>query len=78
MITLTLPFFDFLRNFDGGVKDFGMNVAKSVAEVAGAGKIDMELELKWAEDEANGLRLQAFSPTQSPGNRHPTTGEPAW
>ena len=38
----------------------------------------MELELKWAESEKDGLRLQAFSPVQSPVNRHPSTGEPAW
>jgi len=41
-------------------------------------KIDMELELKWDENEQDGLRLMAFSPPQSPINRHPATGMPAW
>ena len=72
-----LPFFDFLRNA-GPLKEFGMNIAKGIAEVAVAGKIDMELELRWAENEKDGLRLQAFSPPQSPVNRHPTTGDPSW
>merc|ERR1719389_1524931 len=66
-----LPFFDFLRNA-GPLKEVGMNIAKGIAEVAVAGKIDMELELRWAENEKDGLRLQAFSPPQSPVNRHPT------
>jgi hypothetical protein len=72
-----LPFFDFLRNA-GPLKDVLMPVCKAVAEAAVAAKIDMELELKWAEDEKDGLRLLAFSPPQSPVNRHPTTGDPAW
>ena len=51
---------------------------KSVASLAVAAKIDMELELQWAENEKDGLRLLAFSPPQSPINRHPTTGSPQW
>eukprot|EP00965_Chrysotila_dentata_P057140 1895946-Pleurochrysis_carterae.AAC.1 len=38
----------------------------------------MELELRWDENESDGLRLLAFSPPQSPINRHPLTGKPAW
>ena len=72
-----LPFFDFLRNA-GPLKEVLMPVCKAVAEAAVAAKIDMELELKWAEDEKDGLRLLAFSPPQSPVNRHPTTGEASW
>lgn len=45
-----LPFFDFLRNA-GPLKPILMPVCKSVAELAVGMKIDMELELKWAEDE---------------------------
>ena len=55
-----------------------MAIAKGIAEVAVAGKIDMELELRWAENEKDGLRLLAFSPPQSPVNRHPTTGDQSW
>jgi len=73
-----LPFFDFLRGTPGPVKEVLMPVFKSVAELAVAAKIDMELELQWAENEKDGLRLQALSPPQSPINRHPTTGEPQW
>jgi hypothetical protein len=60
------------------VKDTLMPVFKGVADVAVGAKIDMELDLKWAEDEKDGLRLMAFSPPQSPVNRHPATGDPAW
>merc|ERR1719197_1144140 len=67
-----LPFFDFLRNA-GPLKEVLMPVCKAVAEAAVGAKIDMELELKWAENEKDGLRLQAFSPVQSPVNRHPST-----
>jgi len=73
-----LPFFDFLRNLPEPVGEVLKPFFKGIAEVAVAGKIDMELELRWAESEKDGLRLQAFSPPQSPVNRHPTTGKPAW
>ena len=53
-------------------------VFKGLAEVAVGAKIDMELELRWDENDEDGLRLLAFSPKQPPINRHPTTGEPAW
>jgi len=72
-----LPFFDFLRSA-GPLKEVLKPVFQAVGSAAVAAKIDMELELKWDENEKDGLRLQAFSPTQSPINRHPTTGEPAW
>jgi len=39
-------------------------------------KIDMELELKWDENDKDGLRLLAFSPPQPAVNRHPITGAP--
>jgi len=72
-----LPFFDFLRSA-GPLKEPLMPIFKSLAEVAVGAKIDMELELKWKEDEKDGLRLLAFSPPQSPVNRHPSTGDAAW
>lgn len=72
-----LPFFDFLRQA-GPLKEVLKPVFKGIAEVAVAAKIDMELELRWAENEKDGLRLLAFSPPQSPVNRHPSTGMPAW
>ena len=72
-----LPFFDFLRNA-GPLKEPLMPVFKSIAEVAVSQKIDMELDLKWDENEKDGLRIQAWSPQQPAINRHPTTGKPAW
>jgi len=72
-----LPFFDFLRNA-GPLRPILEPVCKGIAEFAVGQKIDMELELKWAEDEKDGLRLLALSPPQSPVNRHPLTGEPSW
>lgn len=72
-----LPFFDFLRSA-GPMKEVLQPVFKGVAEVAVGAKIDMELELQWDENDKDGLRLQALSPAQSPINRHPITGEPAW
>jgi len=72
-----LPFFDFLRSA-GPLKEVLKPVFQQMASVAVAAKIDMELELKWAENEKDGLRLLAFSPPQSPINRHPSTGDPAW
>jgi len=73
-----LPFFDFLRSTPPIVKETLQPVFKGIAEVAVAQKIDMELELKWDENEKDGLRLQAFSPRQPCINRHPSTGIPAW
>merc|ERR1712113_472523 len=72
-----LPFFDFLRNA-GPLKPILQPVFKGLAEVAVGAKIDMELELRWDENEKDGLRLLAFSPWQSPVNRPPITGKPAW
>ena len=72
-----LPFFDFLRNA-GPMKEVLKPFFQTLASAAVSVKIDMELELKWAEDEKDGLRLLAFSPPQSAVNRHPTTQEPAW
>jgi len=72
-----LPFFDFLRNA-GPLKEVLMPPLKALCEVAVGAKIDMELELKWAENEKDGLRLLAFSPPQSPVNRHPFTKDAAW
>merc|ERR1712106_187646 len=53
-------------------------VIKAVAQVAVGQKIDMELELRWDENEKDGLRLVAFSPKQAAINRHPVTGQPSW
>jgi len=72
-----LPFFDFLRSA-GPLKEVLQPVFKTVAQAGVGAKIDMELELKWDENPKDGLRLQAFSPPQSPINRHPTTGMPSW
>ena len=76
-----LPFFDFLRKLPeplAPLKEPLKGVFKGLAEVAVGAKIDMELELQWKEDEKDGLRLLAFSPPQSPVNRHPLTGDAAW
>lgn len=62
----------------GPLKKPLMPVFKKIADVAVGAKIDMELELQWDENDEDGLRLQAFSPPQSPVNRHPITGKPAW
>jgi len=72
-----LPFFDFLRNM-GPLKEVLQPVFKGIAQAGVGAKIDMELELRWDENEEDGLRLLAFSPPQSPVNRHPITGKPAW
>ena len=65
-----LPFFDFLRQLPAPVGDAAKPVVQSVASAGVAAKIDMELELRWDENDADGLRLLAFSPPQSPVNRH--------
>ncbi len=72
-----LPFFDFLRNA-GPLKDVLQPVFKAIAQAGVGAKIDMELELRWDENDEDGLRLLAFSPPQSPVNRHPVTGKAAW
>ena len=72
-----LPFFDFLRNV-GPLRPILQPVFETVAKVAVGAKIDMELDLRWDENEKDGLRLLAFSPPQPPINRHPETGDPAW
>ena len=76
-----LPFFDFLRSLPeplAPLKEPLKGVFKGLAQVAVGAKIDMELELRWDENDEDGLRLLAFSPAQPPINRHPETGEPAW
>jgi hypothetical protein len=72
-----LPFFDFLRSA-GPLRPVLQPVIEAVAKVAVGAKIDMELDLRWDENETDGLRLLAFSPPQPAINRHPVTGEPAW
>jgi len=72
-----LPFFDFLRSA-GPLRQVLEPAIKAVAQLGVGAKIDMDLELRWDENEEDGLRLLAFSPEQSPVNRHPVTGEPAW
>jgi len=72
-----LPFFDFLRSA-GPLRPVLQPVIEAVAKVAVSAKIDMELDLRWDENEKDGLRLLAFSPPQPAINRHPETGEPAW
>ena len=76
-----LPFFDFLRKLPEPLQPLKEPLKagiKAVAQVAVGQKIDMELELKWDENEKDGLRLVAFSPKQAAINRHPVTGQPAW
>merc|ERR1712118_386028 len=58
--------------------DAAKPVINAVASAGVAAKIDMELELRWDENDNDGRRLLAFSPPQSPVNRHPVTGEPSW
>lgn len=73
-----LPFFDFLRTLPAAAKEALQPVFQSVAQLGVGAKIDMELELRWDENDQDGLRLLAFSEKQSPINRHPITGDPAW
>ncbi|EOD23467.1 hypothetical protein EMIHUDRAFT_471710 [Emiliania huxleyi CCMP1516] len=42
-----------------------------------APKFDMDLEMLWGTD-GRAMRLQAVQNAQSPVNRHPATGRPAW
>ena len=56
-----LPFFDFLRN-TGPLKEVLKPVFKSIASVAVGAKIDMELELKWEEDEKDGEPMPCVPP----------------
>lgn len=72
-----LPFFDFLRS-TGPLRTVLQPALQAIAQVGVGAKIDMDLELRWDENDEDGLRLLAFSPKQSPINRHPATGEPAW
>ncbi len=72
-----LPFFDFLRSA-GPLREPLEPIFRSIANAGVAAKIDMELDMQWDENEEDGLRLLAFSPPQSPINRHPVTGRPAW
>eukprot|EP00316_Scyphosphaera_apsteinii_P012121 CAMPEP_0119309460 /NCGR_PEP_ID=MMETSP1333-20130426/15780_1 /TAXON_ID=418940 /ORGANISM="Scyphosphaera apsteinii, Strain RCC1455" /LENGTH=419 /DNA_ID=CAMNT_0007313445 /DNA_START=15 /DNA_END=1274 /DNA_ORIENTATION=- len=73
-----LPFFDFLRNTPLPVKEALQPVFQTIASAGVSAKIDMELELRWDENDEDGLRLLAFSPPQPPVNRHPITKEPVW
>ena len=76
-----LPFFDFLRKLPEPLQPLKEPLKagiKVLAQAAVGQKIDMELELKWDENEKDGLRLVAFSPKQAAINRHPVTGQPAW
>jgi len=69
---------DVLGNLpEGGPKEGAMQFALEQVESKIIPKFDMDFELIWGTD-GNEMRLQAIEEVQSPINRHPVTGRPAW
>ena len=68
---------DVLGNLPGGMKEQAMEKASELVDKTIIPKFDMDFELIWGTD-GNDMRLQAIEEIQSPINRHPVTGRPAW
>merc|ERR1719183_3363046 len=58
-------------------KKAAMDKATELVDKTIIPKFDMDFELIWGTD-GNDMRLQAIEEVQSPVNRHPDTGRPAW
>jgi len=68
---------DVLGVLPEGAKADAMEAAKQLVDKTVIPKFDMDFELIWGTD-GNDMRLQAIEEVQSPVNRHPVTGRPAW
>jgi len=68
---------DVLGMLPSGTKEQAMEGAKELVDKTVIPKFDMDFELIWGTD-GNEMRLQAIEEVQSPVNRHPVTGRPAW
>lgn len=69
--------FDVLEKLPEETKRAAMAKLGELVDTAVAPKFDMELEMIWGTD-GRPMRLQAVQNAQSPINRHPGTGRPAW
>ena len=68
---------DVLDAIPGDGKKKAMDMAEQFVGEKITPKFDMDFELIWGTD-GNDMRLQAIEEIQSPINRHPVTGRPAW
>ena len=69
--------FDVLDKLPAPQKEAAMRKLEQMVADGVAPKFDMDLEMLWGTD-GRAMRLQAVQNAQSPVNRHPATGRPAW
>ena len=69
--------FDVLDKLPPPQKEAAMRKLEQMVADGVAPKFDMDLEMLWGTD-GRAMRLQAVQNAQSPVNRHPATGRPAW
>ncbi|EOD38814.1 hypothetical protein EMIHUDRAFT_440046 [Emiliania huxleyi CCMP1516] len=69
--------FDLLDKLPPPQKEAAMRKLEQMVADGVAPKFDMDLEMLWGTD-GRAMRLQAVQNAQSPVNRHPATGRPAW
>lgn len=69
--------FDILSKLPEEQKRAAMRKLGELVDEAVAPKFDLDLEMLWGTD-GRPMRLQAVQNAQSPINRHPDTGRPAW
>ena len=76
---MELPFFGWVDNLPGFMRDPVMGIIKGAASAAINSKVDFSVDLRWGEGGYDNTRmLQARAPPQPPILVHPVTGDPTW
>jgi hypothetical protein len=76
---MELPFFGWVDNIPGPLKDPVMAGVKGLVSAAINAKVDFSVEMLWGEGGYDNVQmLQARAPSQPPIVLHPVTGEPTW
>lgn len=76
---MELPFFGWIDNVPGPLKEPVMSGVKGLVSAAINAKVDFSVEMLWGEEGYDNTRmLQARAPSQPPIVLHPVTGEPTW
>lgn len=76
---MELPFFGWVDNIPGPLKEPVMAGVKGLVSAAINAKVDFDVEMLWGEGGYDNTKmLQARAPSQPPIVLHPLTGEPTW
>lgn len=76
---MELPFFGWVDNVPGPIKEPVMGTLKGLVSAAINAKVDFDVEMLWGESGYDNTKmLQARAPSQPPIVVHPVTGEPTW